>query len=209
MDLEHINIVFGAISDYILTNRQKEVDNPGYRDHYYHSLRKGYIIADDDSGKTLGLVKKALRYVALKKAGKVHEIVIDDSWNSALRQTGGMPGREAWNGLITAAYEANHGLLVIEVENIKIFSHCWKLKQLAKQENAFVPWEPVSRAAMKPMDIAFVKSRTPLEFMFDGNVLIVLKGMSWNEVKEYAGKHDEYEFDDMRRFYNYVRFEEE
>ena len=208
-DKSYYGIQFSIISEHIMTNRQREIENKGYMDYDYHGLRKGYIISDDESGELLSFVKKSLRYDELKKAGKVHEITIDGSWDSAFRKTNGIEGREAWNGLVTAAYRANHGLLVITIENIKVFGHCWKLKQLAKQENPLVPWEPVSRSAMKPMDIEFIKSGASDKVMFDGNVLIVIKGMSWDDVVKYAARNDFDQFDAMRQFYDRVSFESE
>ena len=46
---QHYGIVFSVISNYILINYQREIDEKDYRDYDYHSLvKKGYIIADDE-----------------------------------------------------------------------------------------------------------------------------------------------------------------
>lgn len=207
MDKEYYADIFFIISDHILTNRQKEMDETGYRDYSYHGLRRGYIIADDESGEILDFVKKSLGYDNLKAAGKVHEITVDQTWDHNLRVKDGMCGREAWNELVAAAYKANHGLLVITISNIKIFGQCWKLKSLIKKyEDGFPlePEEPVSREKIAPIDREFINGGVPLEVMFDGNVLLIVNDLSWEEVKKYARQHDEHEFKDMFQFYELV-----
>ena len=62
---------------------------------------------------------------------------------------------------------------------------------------------------MKPMDIEFIKSGASDKVMFDGNVLIVIKGMSWDDVVKYAARNDFDQFDAMRQFYDRVSFESE
>ena len=210
MNRARYGVFFSIIADHILTNRQKEIDDESYRDYDYHGLRKGYIIADDESGEVLDFVKASLRYDDLKKAGKVYEIIVDQSWDHSLRKRPyEMQGREAWNELVAAAYKANHGLLVITISNIKLFGQCWKLKKLAKQEKALIPWEPVSREKIAPIDQEFIKGRVPLEFMFDGNVLLVIKDHSWEEVKKYAAKQDESNFLDMFQYFELVKWEDD
>lgn len=119
-----------------------------------------------------------------------------------------MPGREAWNELIAAAYKANHGLLVIHVSNIEIFSHCWKLKQLAKQENDLEAWFPESSSDITPVDCEFINERIPEKFLFDGNVLLVIEGIGWDRLKKYAKEHDSGEFDAMMQFYSRIDMED-
>lgn len=202
---EHYGRVFSAISDYILINYQREIDENDYRDYDYHSLvKKGYIIADDESGAVLNLVKKSLKYDTLKTAGKLCEITVDKTWDSALRKKDDMQGREFWNELVAAAYKANHGLLVINVSNIKVFGQCRKLMFLAKQEVPLVPWAPVSPKKAAPIDYEFNKGIVPSEVNFDGNVLIVVKDMSWDEVNAYVRKGEKYNenmFEYMMRFF--------
>ena len=212
MNNEYYGTVFTIISDHILTNRQKEIDDKNYKDYDYHGLRRGYIIADDQSGEVLGFVKKNLRFDDLKAAGKVHEITIDQTWDHDLRKKDGIPGREAWNELVAAAYKANHGLLVITISNTKFFGQCWKLKHLIKHyedDLALEPIEPVSREKIAPIDLEFIKGNVPLEVMFDGNVLLVVKDLSWEEVKNYAKRHDEHQFKDMFQFYSLIKWDEE
>jgi hypothetical protein len=204
MDKEYYEGIFATVSNHIL--------NPDVMDDgdklYYQGLRKGYIVVDDESGKVLKFVKKSLRYEELISAGKVYEILVNDTWTEALQEKEQMSGREAWNQLIAAAYRANHGLLVIHITNIEIFGHCWKLKQLAKQENEMVAWSPESRSGITPLDCEFINQLIPERFPFDGNVLLVIDGLGWNRVKEYAKEHNAGEFDAMMQFYERVRIEE-
>ena len=203
-DKEYYESIFSTVASHIL--------NPdGMEDGdklYYQGLRKGCIVADDDSGKVLKFVKKGLRYEELVSAGKVYEILINDTWADALQKKGQMSGRGAWNELIAAAYRANHGLLVIHITNIEIFGHCWKLKQLAKQENEMVAWSPESRSDITSLDCEFINEIIPERFPFDGNVLLVIEGIGWVRVKEYAVEHNKGEFDAMMQFYSRVRMED-
>ena len=73
----------------------------------------------------------------------------------------------------------NHGFLVVNVNDIRIFKHSWCIKQLAKQE----AWD--------------------LEF--NEYVLLVIKDTPWIKVKDYATKHNEREFAAMMQFYNRIR----
>ena len=212
MDKEYYRTVFSIISDHILTNSQKEIDDKNYRDYDYHGLRRGFIIADDESGEVLDFVKKSLKYDDVKAVGKIHEINIDQTWDHDLRKKDGMQGREAWNELVAAAFKANHGLLVITISNIKIFGQCWKLKHLIKHyedELPLEPIEPVSREKIAPIDREFIKGNVPLEVMFDGNVLLIVKELSWEEVNKYAKQHDEHQFKDMFQFYSLIKWDEE
>jgi len=192
MDREYYESIFTTVSNHILNPDGMTED---YK-HYYRGLNKGCIVADGDSGEVLDFVKKSLQYDKLKAAGKIEEITIDDSWSHALRKKEQMSGREAWNELVAAAYKANHGLLVITIKNIEIFKHCWKLKQLAKQEADLETWPPVSN------------KHIPEKFPFDGNVLLVIDGIGWTRVYEYAKKHNNGEFDAMMQFYSRVRIED-
>lgn len=196
----------------ILSSVSNHILNPGRmaegEELYYQGQRKGFIIADDDSGELLRFVKDSLRYNDLVKANKVYKITIDDTWDDALKKKGQMSGREAWNELIAAAYKANHGLLVIHVSNIEIFSHCWKLKQLAKQENALEAWPHESRSDITPIDREFINERIPETISFDGNVLMVIEGIAWDRVKKYAKEHDSGQFDAMMQFYSRIDMED-
>ena len=204
MDKEYYESVFSTISNHIL-NPDGMTEGDKY---YYRGQRKGFIIADDNSRKLLEFVEKSIRYEELISAGKAYEIIINDTWNVALQKKGEMPGREAWNELIAAAYKANHGLLVIHVSNIEIFSHCWKLKQLAKQENDLKAWFPESSSGITPVDCEFINERIPEKFLFDGNVLLVIEGIGWDRVKKYAKEHDSGEFDAMMQFYSRIDMED-
>ncbi len=201
MDTEYYENIFSTISNHILNPDGMEEGE----DLYYQGLRKGYIVVDDDSDKVLKFVRKSLRYKELVSAGKLYEILINDTWNDALKKKGQMTGREAWNNLIAAAYRANHGLLVIYITNIEIFGQCWKLKQLAKQEYDLEAWPPDTRADITPLDGEFINDLIPERFPFDGNVLLVIDGIGWDSVKEYAQQHNSGEFDAMMQFYNRVR----
>ena len=142
----------------------------------YDWNRRGIIVADDGTGELLSSVKEALGYEALDAAGKINEITIDQSWplNSF---------DKCWDMLLTEARKSNHGLLVINVEDIRIFGHCWCIKQLAKQEDPAL--------------------------QFNEYVLLVINDIPWTQVKEYANEHNKGEFSAMMDcFYHRVYFEE-
>lgn len=141
----------------------------------YDWNRRGIIVADDKTGELLASVKDALKYDELDAAGKISEITIDQNWplNSF---------DKCWDWLLAEARRINHGLLVINVEDIKIFNHCWCIKQLAKQEDP--------------------------DLRFNEYVLLVIKGISWDQVRKYAIEHNKGEFDAMMDcFYHRVSFE--
>ena len=112
----------------------------------------------------------------LDATGKVNEITVDKHW--PLDSFG-----ECWEMLLSEARRINHGLLVVNVNDIRIFDHCWCIKQLAKQEDP----------ALK----------------FNEYVLLVIKDIPWTQVKEYANEHNKGEFGAMMDcFYHRVFFEE-
>jgi len=169
--------------------------------YQWRQYRKGRIIANDESNEMLDFVKEHLRYDELKKAGKICELTIDESWNSFIKKgCNNGNARKCRNKLVAAAYKANHGLLVIDVSNIRIFSLCWHLKQLAKQEEPLEAWYPYDN------DFDSLDIEDPYKFMFDGYVLIVIKGIEWNSVIDYACEHQETQFQAMMDFYRRIRF---
>lgn len=138
--------------------------------------RRGIIVADDETGELLALVKEALKYDELDATGKVNEITVDKHWPLD-------SFAECWEMLLSEARRINHGLLVVNVNDIRIFDYCWCIKQLAKQEDP----------ALK----------------FNEYVLLVIKDIPWAQVKEYANKHKKGEFRAMMDcFYHRVYFEE-
>ena len=187
-------------------------------------LKKGIIIADDQNGKKLALIKNELKYAELKEAGKVNEIAIDQSWDIFLRATNAHEDDnylEYWNKLVLAAYKANHGLLVINISNIKVFGHCWHLKQLAKQEREIQLWSNSFdiENSTEAEFIAFAKKTAaefgePLTtdqlfeliegFMFDGYVLLVINDLIWDDVKKHATLTNCGQFEAMMQFYHRV-----
>lgn len=127
--------------------------------------RRGIIVADDETGALLDFVKKGLKYNELDALGKTNEITVDKSWPLDSFD-------ECWKMLLAEARKINHGLLVINVNDIKLFDHCWCIKQLAKQEDP----------ALK----------------FNEYVLLVInKDITWAQVREYATEHDKGQFDAM------------
>lgn len=185
--------------------------------------RKGLIAHDE----WIDFVKENLKYDELKAVGKVAELTIDESWANILRETEDNDGRNVkdfWNKLVVAAYQANHGLLVLNISNIEVFKHCWHLKQLAKQENDMKYW------GEKPFD--FYSKQELLDwreemiretgkelyaeqlmelidgFKFDGYVLLNIGELNWEDVSDYANEHNPGEFDAMKGFYTRVRIEE-
>lgn len=140
----------------------------------YDWNRKGIIVADDETGDLLASVKEALKYDELEAAGKVNEITVDKHWPLDSFD-------DCWNRLLTEARRVNHGLLVVNVNNIRLFNHCWCIKQLAKQEDP--------------------------SLKFNEYVLLVIKDIPWAEVKKYANEHNMGEFNAMMDcFYHRVSF---
>ena len=137
-------------------------------------INKGIIVADDETGEILEFVKERLDFDELKKAGKINEIIVDKDWPLD-------SFNECWNMLLAEARRINHGLLVINVNDIKFFDHCWCIKQLAKQE------DPALR--------------------FNEYVLLVIEDIPWAQVKEYANEHDPGQFEAMLQFYRRVILE--
>lgn len=186
-----------------------------YMTHNITHFHKGFIVVDDETGAKLQFVKKNINYDYLKKEDKVSELSIDDTWSTLLKKGNESGGRECWNRLLAAAYDADHarGLLVINISNIEIFGHCWKLKQLAKQETELVAWEPTTRDDIAPVDYRFFKKDPiidiPEKFMFNGYVLLVIdKSICWEDIKQYGEEHDKGEFDAMMQFYRRVGIED-
>ena len=134
--------------------------------------RRGLIVADDETGELLASVKEALKYEELVAVEKVNEIIVDEHWplNSS---------DKCWQKLLAEARRINHGLLVINVNDIRIFKHIQRIKWLAKQEDPKVK--------------------------FNGYVLLVIKDIPWTKVKDYAKKYHPGEFDATMQFYNRIR----
>ena len=133
---------------------------------------RGIIVADDETGEMLTLVKEALKYDELAAAGKVNEITVDEQWPLGSKEKCRMK-------LLTEGWKINHGLLVVNVSDIRIFNkHTWSIKQLAKQED---------------------------DSTFNEYVLLVIKDIPWTKVKEYAKKHNEGQFDAMMDVYRRIR----
>jgi hypothetical protein len=86
---------------------------------------------------------------------------------------------KCWQKLLAEARKINHGLLVVNVNDIRIFKHSWCIKQLAKQE----AWD--------------------LEF--NEYVLLVINDTPWTKVKDYANKYNKGQFDAMMQFYSRIR----
>lgn len=166
-------------------------------DDDYNWIKKGIIIEDDKAHKMSDFVKKHIGYYDLKNKRKVTEISIDESWDPLMGASTDDPdgdGRELWNRLVRVAHAANHGLLVINISNIKVFGHCWKLKQLAKQE------------AKRPLELwpgpkdKFEGSST--RFNFNGYVLIVLQGITFSAAAKYAAQENNLsEYNAMMAYY--------
>ena len=145
-------------------------------DHYCWWPIRGLIVADDETGELLTSVKEALKDEELVAAEKVNEIIVDEHW--PLNRFD-----KCWQKLIAEARRINHGLLVVNVNDIRIFKHSWCIKQLAKQEAR--------------------------DLKFNGYVLLVIKDIPWTKVKDYATKHNEGEFAAMMQFYNRIRSNED
>lgn len=143
----------------------------------YIWMRKGLIVADDDNGQKLSFVKENLKYAVLKAAGKVNEICIDDSW--PLDSLG-----QCWEKLLDEANKVTTGLLFIHICDVKIFSHCWCLTQLAKQESS--------------------------SLKFKGYVLLSVEGvpgenLPWSFAKMLAEEDNKCQYKAMMQFYSFVQ----
>ena len=142
-------------------------------DHYCWWSGRGFIVADDKTGELLASVKEALKYEELVEAEKVNEIIVDEHWPLNNRD-------KCWQMLLAEARRINHGLLVVNVNDIRIFKHSLCIKHLAKQE----AWD----------------------LGFNEYVLLVINDTPWTKVKDYANKHSAGEFDAMmKEFYNRIR----
>lgn len=189
----------------------------------YSGFNKGMIVANDETGELLSFVKKHLQYEALTKAGKVTELNIDESWSSDLTKSENNDNaRAAWNKMVAAAYQANHGLLILNITNIKLFALCWHIKKLAKQEAPLLIWpslgipfnfytvEDLREDAQKFNaiidDLNGDKLRDLiLGFNFDGYVLLNVKGFTWSDAEKYALEHCRGDFMAMWDFYTKFR----
>ena len=155
-----------------LASVYEHIKNDCDPDDYDHWNRRGIIVADDETGEMLTLVKEALKYDELAAAGKVNEITVDEQWPLGSTE-------KCWAKLLAEARKINHGLLVVNVNDIRIFNkHTWSIKQLAKQED---------------------------DSTFNEYVLLVIKDIPWTKVKEYAKKHNEGQFDAMMDVYRRIR----
>ena len=120
--------------------------------------RRGIIVTDDGIHLDSNFAKEHLKYDELLQKGKVNEITVDSSWPlNEIDST-------LWKKLVAEAGKVKEGLLVINVCDIKMFKHCWDLKQLVKQE----------------------------KLDFRGFVLLVIKDMDWEmDVKKFIEDQDE------------------
>lgn len=207
--LERWKSVMSDVHEHILNNC-----DPSRGCGYFN---KGFLVVDDDKG-VLDFVKNSLEWADLVSAGKVNEITIDDSWNNVFKKTktnieGNYP--ELWNKLVVQAYIANHGLLVVNIQNIEALKHCWHLKKLVKQENK-LSLCPMIKALfgqygkkeysllineLKNVDGLNLDENSFCElikgFTFDGYVLFVLKGISWEEARDYAKRLNSTDYDNL------------
>ena len=206
MKKEFLEREFSHIYEHIKLNCAENMD--------YSWLLKGWIIVDDESGELTDCIKMSLHYDELKNDGKVYEMDIDDTWTPVLRKKGEMTAREYWNKLVAGAYKANHGLLVLNISNLEVFAQCWKLKQLAKQKDCdrprpLIAWAPESKKDIAPIDREFFIDKTvPKEFAFDGYVLMIINGISWKDVREYAMSENSGEFNAMMEYYCRLRIDD-
>ena len=145
-------------------------------DHDNGWCNRGLIVADDETGEMLAFVKEALKYDELVAAGKVNEITIDEDWPLSNLD-------KCWLRLLAEARKINHGLLVVNVNDIRIFKNSWYIKQLAKQEAK--------------------------DLQFNEYVLLVINNIPWTKVKDYAKKYHAGEFNAMMHFYHRIMPEED
>ena len=162
---DYLTTKFKAVYEHIKHDCDPEDYDNGYN-------RRGFIVTDDETGELLTSVKEALKYEELVAAEKVNEIIVDEHWplNSF---------DKCWQKLQAAVRRIKYGLLVVNVNDIRIFKHSWCIKQLAKQEAH--------------------------DLKFNEYVLLVIKDISWTKVKEYANKYNKGQFDAMMQFYSRIR----
>lgn len=210
MDKEFWKEILAGVYDHIMHNCDQSK---------YSRFNKGLIVADDETSELLSFVKKNLQYEALTKAGKVAELNIDSSWSSDLTKSKNNDNAlAAWNKMVAAAYKANHGLLILNVTNIKLFALCWHIKQLAKQEKPLLIWPSLGKsfeyytvedlreeakelnAVIGDLNGEKLKDLI-LGFNFDGYVLLNLEGFTWSDAMNHALKYCRGEFNAMLDFY--------
>lgn len=168
---------------------REHIDSDCVSDDEYGYISKGYIFHDT---KSFCLAKEYIGYSDLKEKKKVIEIFIDDSWTSLMKESPDNPdARKFWNQLVSAAYSAYAGVLVINISNPMALAHCWKLKQLIKQEHPLQLWP-------EPND-DFRSDET--KFRYNGFVFIVLQGFTIQEAREFAEKENNVsEFDALKHY---------
>lgn len=136
---------------------------------------KGWLLAGDEAGELLAEIKEHLKYDELKTAGKVCELTVDEIWPLDTLD-------DCWRKFaqtLIAMPSVKHGLLVVNISDIRVFAYCWCLKQLAKQEKY-------------------------TEHFFEGHVLINVKGINWSDAEAYAHEHCDDEFQAMMTYYQWV-----
>lgn len=176
----------------LLDSIREHIDNQCVPDANYNFIDKGVIIQEDNGHDNWNFVKECLGYDELMKNGKIVELSIDETWNSSMKETAKNPdARDFWNKLVMGAYKANHGLLVININNIKAFGHCWKLRQLVKQETPLELWPEAHDR--------IVEWKT--QFNFDGYVIMILNGFSLQDARKFADQRiNASEFDTLTHY---------
>jgi hypothetical protein len=160
----------------VLTSVSNHIKHDCDPDDHNGWCNRGLIVADDETGEILTAVKEALKYDELVAAGKVNEITIDEDWPLSNLD-------KCWPKLLAEARKINHGLLVVNVNDIRIFKNSWYIKQLAKQE--------------------------AIDLQFNEYVLLVINDIPWTKVKDYAKKNHAGQFDAMMDFYFRIMPEED
>ena len=176
----------------LLDSIREHIDLQCVPDANYNFIDKGVIIQEDNDHNNWNFVKECLGYDELVKNGKVIELSIDETWNSSMKETAKNPdARDFWNKLVKGAYKANHGLLVININNIMAFGHCWKLKQLVKQQAPLELW-PAAHDRIEEWKT---------QFNFDGYVIMILNGFSLQDARKYADQRiNASEFDALTHY---------
>jgi len=134
----------------------------------------GWLLVDDEAGEVLSSVKEYLKYNELKALGKICELTVDNSW-----PLGNLD--DCWRKFehtLIATSGAKHGLLVVNINDIRVFAFCWCLKQLAKQET--------------------------FDHIFNGHVILNVKGINWNDAEDYAHEYCDGEFQAMMTYYQWI-----
>lgn len=176
-------------------------------------LKKGVMITHDEDKSKCILAKRYLDYGALKAAGMLEEITVDNTWGGCLTAKDPRPFvRE----IAAAAYRAHGGLLIVNINIVDAFAKCEYWRKLAEQKSYLVDYNYDKNQfkdfinAIKGKDVDakeflenYKRENGGYHFKFEGYVMLVVN-VDWDEVNEYLDGNGGFyrsQFKDMERWY--------